>query len=341
MVSLAGDFHNFTQAVRRISAPDGSEYFEKPRTLFWEWLFFGFDSPLKRYFKGMDQSIFNLKIKFNSEGLTGNVENVFSDESFSLNKENLKGFGFLLGYSYVFGLQDLHRENILVTKNGLQVIDVETVFAKFVLPNETLLLPFKDTTFEKSGLGVLLNSIATITPQIVFPLLEGFVSSLTLTEINLEQIHIDIKTAMGDQRIPIRIILRDTNKYRHWKTFNFDQPLFDEELEQLKRGDIPYFFKYAGIDDLFYYTHSDGRYASVALSPYFKEKIIRIGVEPQTLLTSCRIKSELFPNGTLVLLKKLMPTNYVGHHSFSGTEISITSDKYSISSSWGKFEASR
>ncbi len=341
MVSLAGDFHNFTQAVRRISAPDGSEYFEKPRTLFWERLFFGFDSPLKKYFKGMDEPIFNLKIKFLDESRQGSVEKILAEDNPTLNEDKIRNFGFLLGYCYVFGLQDLHKENLLMTKTGLQVIDLETVFANFVLPNETLLLPFKDTTFERSGLGALFKSNNEISPKNVFTLLEGFISSLVMIEKNIDQILKDIELATEGQKIPVRIILRDTRKYRHWKTITFDPPLFDEELVQLERGDIPYFFKYIGSEELYYYTHLDKSHISVIAPDYFREKLTRIAVEPSVLLKSSKIKSALFPNGTLVILKKLMPSGFTGHHAFSEFEIFVSREKYSVSSSWGRFEASR
>lgn len=130
--------------------------------------------------------------------------------------------------------------------------------------------------------------------------------------------------------------------WRLWTYFKpplavFEPPLLKEEVEQLERGDVPYFFKYIGSASLFYFTTSYGKYEPAELSDYFKEKVNRIGMDPKVLLCSSRIQKELFPNGILFLLKKLLPANFETVSKISDVEIVWTKESRQICSKWGIF----
>ena len=142
-----------------------SLFFRKPRPVFWEHLFFGQDSVLKPLFSEVGANgpfdlgsfLFNLEVEVESEWLGYSREIQRSDTP--LTDQHFYSFGVLLAYAYAFGIRDLHKFNLIKTKTHLQVIDAEVVLANLILPNETVLLPFKDVPFEDCGANLLVNSL--------------------------------------------------------------------------------------------------------------------------------------------------------------------------------------
>lgn len=339
-MTKVGDLHNFGQAVRCSYAPNGDSYFEKPRTLFWEHLFFGIDSPLKAYLPEEIRSLFGLEIEFRGGGQIGRSKRVLHTGPDETSASDYFQFGILLGYSYAFGLQDLHVENVVKTKAGLQVIDAEVVLTKFTLPHESLLLPYRDTPFEKSALSLL--APGPILPvESVTAILNGFSSALTSIASQAHPLADVIETQINKTEIPIRVLLRDTFRYRDWRTASNDPALLPEEREQLERGDIPYFFKFPGGAKLFFYTAENLTFSEVHLPKKFEEGVKAIGVAPADLITHERIMGTLFPSGTLFLLRKLLPSIWTGDIACNGFNAVITSEKISVCSAVGNFSATR
>ena len=183
MTGSVGDFHNFGQAVRRVISPDGTIWFEKPRPVYWEWLFFGTSSPLAVFFENRE-AIFGLTIEFQNEKRSGRSKEILATPSGAVAPEQLFGFGYLLAYAYVFGIQDIFAENTIRTLNGLQVIDAEIVFSKFTLPNESFLFPFRNCAFEKAALSHLLHSMAEIDLSAIKQILRGFCELLSAVDFS-------------------------------------------------------------------------------------------------------------------------------------------------------------
>src|ERR1017187_4327930 len=144
------DSHNFGKRVEKIRRARGA-LLPQPRTVFWEWLFFGKDSPLAEVFHGLGENgelplssfLFNLEVEVTEEWL-GYSKELLEEKVDHLAPSHFYGFGILLAYTYIFGIRDLHRQNLILTKSHLQPVDVEVVLTKLVLPSETLLLPFKN-----------------------------------------------------------------------------------------------------------------------------------------------------------------------------------------------------
>lgn len=335
---IKGDLHNFGRAVGRVTLPDGSFWFQKPRPVYWEWLFFGKTSPLAEFFK-YKESIFGLTIEFENDLFWGRSKAIEESKREPPSDKQLFGFGYLLGYAYAFGIQDLFSENVLRTENGLQVIDAEVVLSKFVLPQESFLLPFRGCAFERSGLSHLLSSEAEITQSVLEKVVDGFCEVLSEFNQNgpriIEALSIELD---AKKNVAVRVLLRDTRDYRDWKNVIPNKPWLAEELQQLERGDIPYFFKYVGQPELHYFSE-DQMLKPVAAYEVFEKGVSLIGTSPSELLDALRVRKTLFPNGVLFLLKKYIPKNWNGDFKSSHVLATFDSEKISLKSWWGDFEA--
>jgi len=301
------DPHNFGRRVQ-IYECDGTRVFSKPRTVFWEWLLFGSDSVLRgsleqvisrnRLSHGSGQSsfadvIFGLDIKkleSNSGFVVGVNLRVASPGSF---EKDFSSFGVILAYCYVFGIQDLHFENILLSEKRPQVVDAEVVFSKLLLPNETLLLPLKASTYPICGMSsVCGGSGVQLSPDHAVEVIVHFIQTLLiLSQFSQEILAQLFKYQSTILQTPVRVILRDTRKYRDHLNEDFEVPLMREEQLQLERGDIPYFFKLVGRNELFYCTDKQWSISSVeSIHEKFQETVNRAAVNPIELLDEKRIQ---------------------------------------------------
>ena len=344
------DLHNFGQQVKRVARASGI-CFQKPRTLFWEWLFFGATSPLRSVIDdgssdGPLSEIFGLEVEFSGPNFTGAVREVEEWPGGIVERDDsFYRFGALLAYCYAFGIRDLHRSNVVPTPHGLQVIDAEVVFTRLLLPSETLLLPFKDVPFDRSGLSHLVGDLSDLTVNDVQALLSGYVECLMHLVDRADAVFDAIsRAAQCRSDILVRHIARDTKGYRDWKTRQIGEhvPYIPEELIQLERGDIPYFFKFLGKPELWYYTSSDGSRAQVKIPTYFVDAVERDATSPSLLLDRARLLGDLFPVGTLFLARKLIPEAWEGRLSLRrGISLSCTSTRFELKSPSSSYGAVR
>lgn len=339
-MKFEADFHNFGQSVQEIRR--GSEMiFQKPRPIYWEWLFFGKDSPLSIFFNHSTfsatpaQTIFNLEIEMGVD-FKGSSRAI-TVSSVAATADHLYSLGVLLGYCYAFGIRDLHRNNIVKTKTHLQVIDAEVVLSRLLLPHETLLLPFKEVGADLCGASSVLDleNVSTEQTEIV---LRGYFDLFQCLILNLG----GIQRAFDEHRptfegIPIRHILRDTIHYRSARDNPPEIPLFESEVVQLERGDIPYFFKFMGEPHVNAYTDRADNFSRLSLPPIFEKGAAREACLPMDLLDIKRIET-LFPTGLLYISKTLIRANdcSVTNADFSfrlrGNEVSASVSGKSFSS---------
>lgn len=296
------DRHNFGQQVKPTdgaSCVGAPRVFHKPRTVFWEWLFFGKTSPLQPLFavpgknSGLivSEAFFNLDVSVESQW-SGTSKEVIADESigqlgYEKNLDLFIRFGMLLGYAYVFGIRDLHRANVIRTKTNLQVIDAEVVLTDLILPHETLLMPFKDVKWKDCGLSHLAESAEQITEAQASAIMSGYIDVLTVIDEKKDE----ILAVMSDQDLshPIRIILRNTKEYTAMLNEGTSrETLMDGEQAQLDRGDIPYFFKRQGSNDVHWVTSvGEGgthEFAKLTSAPSYESDINRHACSPLVLL---------------------------------------------------------
>ena len=166
--NIDADCHNFGKKVETVERACGT-WFRKPRTTHWEWLFFGKDSPLKKYFQTIGHTnhfpladcIFNLEIE-QMDDWFGYSRKVEAQSGVNISEGHFYSFGALLAYSFIFGIRDLHCGNLVMTSSHLQVVDVEVVLARLILPHESILLPFKQIPWEGSGIAALSPSCSAL-----------------------------------------------------------------------------------------------------------------------------------------------------------------------------------
>lgn len=306
---MIADSHNGGKAVRQIKGPDGRIWFEKPRTVFWERLFFGVDSPIKECFS-KSRAIFNLQVE-ETLGLAGG-RSLLVQRSDETDLDTLTNFGYLLGYCYAFGIQDLFADNLVRTKYGVQPIDAEAVLSRFTLPHESALLPFKNIGFERCGLGCVIQSRSTLFVEELTQLLDGFSEALNDTS-RTSPILENLSSETELKRAPIRVLLRPTVEYLGLA--DIVDPLIPEEREQLAVNDVPYFFKYLGDDSLYFYRRDIRTAVASPLSSRMTKGLGKLATDPALLLDPDRISKELLPVGSLYLIRALLPKSFTGSFS--------------------------
>lgn len=347
-MSLEADLHNFGRSVQQIGRASGV-YFQKPRPIYWEWLFFGKDSPLADLFETDGNShllqlrnfIFNLELEVEQDfsGTSRQILPAAHGDDLSTHAYSL---GVLLAYCYVFGIRDLHRHNVVRTSSNLQVIDAEVVLVKLLLPHETLLLPFKEVGPELCSASHLGNVASGFPMETVKEILSGYLDVFSCIQENRDGIRAVFRERSSEMaKIPVRDIIRDTPDYRQWKSKTPDIPFFESELIQLSRGDIPYFFKFIGDQNLYSYTNSDGDYEPVAFPREFDKAINRDAVEPEFLLEERRLSHDLLPSGFLFLAKRLLPTDFHGTVDLTGATLSTSERHLAINLGDLQFESKR
>lgn len=264
-----GDLHNFNRSVYKVALKDGA-FFKKPRPVIWETLFFGNKSPLKNIFSNTA-----IQMELNQLASSGFFENDMLEVSKSdraISESDFYCFGQLLGYCYYFGIQDIHKDNIIISDKGIQVIDVENAFSNFILPNQSLLLPANKEITWSAGLNLLTkDNLGELSQVYASNIIEGFVFISEYFYKHWAQIKM-ILLQNKDTFInyPIRVFFRGTKEYtEHLKGIAQIQNLFEEETIQLVRNDVPYFFKIIGKSDVFYYTTNNWTFEKARIPAEF------------------------------------------------------------------------
>ena len=252
-----GDCHNFGKVVRFEQG-----YYLKPRTVVWEEMFLSSYSIFRtfvhdKFLKTYEASPFDIMptLEFSRSQLGEGRVSAFEPYALwegCLNCEESYRIGMLLGKLTWVGVDDLHSENMIVGRSGighLQVcpVDIESLLQEFRLPSQTLLLPSPHIKRSHCGFSDLLNSFDS-RPNNVAALCTGYSNALDLFQHHAATVAERIAMHTLNQSSPIRLIFRPTSVYNRYLRNGFlpeDQPaFFTEELVQLQRGDIPYFFRF-------------------------------------------------------------------------------------------------
>ena len=268
------DKHNFGQKVEKVQR--GSDtWYRKPRTVYWEWLFFGKTSPLKNLFcdKGEHGSrqladyLFNLDVEIETSWSGFSKDVAVEDRPATL--EHFYAFGVLVAYCYIFGIRDLHKQNLIITRTHLQAVDVEVVFTAITLPHETLLLPFKNIGYEFAGIGALTNSKEDLTQVQIEQIIFGYWDLFRMA--SEKKLGIDKALAtLNFSQMPMRVIVRNTSEYKDLLERKPDN-ILKSETEQMRRGDIPYFFKFVSDPNLYWLKEKDHIQAEELLGVFQKD----------------------------------------------------------------------
>ena len=341
------DLHNFGKSVQRFGQRAGFVYL-KPRPIYWEWLFFGKDSPLSGFF---DQSriggitpgrvLFNLVTEIEND-FSGRSQEVVATSNGETAPSHLYSLGVLLAYCYIFGIRDLHKNNLIKTDTHLQVVDAEVVLSKLLLPHETLLLPFKDVSSDLCGASKVLDLSSEISQDKISIILTGYLDTFeSVINHRVQMLEVFANLAARMKQIPIRHILRDTFQYRDAKVRTPEIPFFESELSQLRRDDIPYYFKFMDAPELIELTNERWSFQTVPIPDIFQKGAAREAQNPEGLLDEDRIRKQLFPAGLLYISKMLLPTEKTLTISGDGFDIEALANKVVVKTSMGNFATDR
>ena len=253
---ILGDRHNGGKSV----VLNKNGFIEKPRPCRAEWFFLSEKSPLRVYFK--ESSIFSYfpNLEFYNENLSevGMVDFLNLNTSLSKHNDKIKiseAVGNLLAISQWFGLSDLHHDNIKYGcdekgKFILAPIDIECIFQNIKLPFQTGLIS-KDQTDVKFGIKNIMNT-TSLRPVLV---VEAYLRTIEVLFLNRNQLFKIINDVFNPNDLA-RVLLKDTSVYRCWINGIMDgNHLISEEIDQLKAGDIPYFFRYVSSNTINFWNN--------------------------------------------------------------------------------------
>ncbi|MES1176601.1 MAG: hypothetical protein ABUL62_19920 [Myxococcales bacterium] len=268
-----GDSHNFG---RRVSLGAGRVH--KPRTLLWEWLMLASESPLRELLDeasasaglGPDAFGFLPTLEFFELDAVsgGHVERAQLEPLPLLDNEGKRALARIVGRSLALwswlGVADLHWENLIlgVDRRGRTVfgpLDVELILADLARPTETKLLPDADREYAEvcrhaAGVRRVLPHLGKpIAAADLVEMAGAYLSTLSFLDRQATAIA-EVFQALPDlRRAPIRICLRSTAEYVDADARSLWPPLLEAEIEQLARGDIPYFFRLYGRPGIHYF----------------------------------------------------------------------------------------
>jgi hypothetical protein len=275
--TLLGDSHNFGRRVEL-----RAERVLKPRTLLWEWLVLSAESPLRRLLDeaarqselGAEAFTFLPTLAFFELDAVrgGEVERAQLDPLGTLDEQDKRTLAAIVGRSLALwswlGLADLHWENLILGRDqrGRIVfgpLDVEMILADLARPTETKLLPDADPEYaaicrHAAGVRRVLPYLGK--PIAVADLVEmasAYLCTLTFLDRQAAAIAAVFQGLPELQRAPIRICLRGTAEYVQAGARTLWPPLLEAEVEQLQRGDIPYFFRLYGQPGIHYFGDED------------------------------------------------------------------------------------
>jgi len=344
MSHLDADKHNFGQLVKPMERASFL-FFRKPRPVFWEHLFFGQGSPLESLFSEMGENapfdlasfLFNLVVEIESEWLGYSKEIKTADVP--VTEQHFYSFGVLLGYTYAFGIRDLHKFNLIKTKSHLQVIDAEVVLTNLILPNETILLPFKDVPFEDCGASLLIDSLEQLSTEQRRLIFAGYFDLFAVI-FKKQKALVDCLTTIQCQA-PIRILVRNTRIYsNHLNGKSKIQDLLEEEQLQLERGDVPYFFKRLSDDRLYWISSENRNAASVKSLESFKSDVDRHAQPVSILLGTPEAVEKKMAQGALFLQRKL-GISEAYEFSWNGGKLILSSGEFKNAFTGTQFRVGR
>jgi len=251
----------------------------KPRPVLWEWLLLSNDSPLRELLASLAQEdelgerafSFLPTLRF-YEGRT--------DGAFEVQRARLIPLGRLTSAERVelarivgrslalwswLGVADLHWENLVLGRGprGHLVfgpLDIEMILADLSLPTETKLLPDADPEYatlcrHAAGVRRVLPYLGKpVPPGLLVAMAAAYEDTLSLLDRHAPAIAAVLSQLPGLDTTPLRVLLRSTGDYVTADGSRLWPPLLDAELEQLQRGDIPYFFRLYGHPGIHYFT---------------------------------------------------------------------------------------
>lgn len=268
-----GDSHNFG---RRVAF--AGDRVVKPRTVAWEQLLLSARSPLRRLLAeaaapagdGRPDFGFLPDLKFFRSRARhgGEVARVELRPLRARSRQGRHALARTVGSSLALwswlGVADLHWENLVLgvaddERVVFAPLDIEMILADLSLPTETKLLPDADP--EYAAISRHACGARRVLPYLGKPIavadlvaMAGAYHTMLAFLDRLAPRIADVLARLPQLReTPIRVCLRGTDEYVHARSVPPWPPLLDAEVEQLDRGDIPYFFRLYGRPGIHYW----------------------------------------------------------------------------------------
>jgi hypothetical protein len=342
----AGDSHNFGRRVQL-----GARWVEKPRTLFWERVLLGAESPLRSALlsaaqeAGLPDGTFAFLPELRFAGMAragGRVERLelapIRAGSRKVRLEIATAAGRALAFFSWFGVSDLHWENLVLGRDArgqvvLSPIDVEMILADLALPTETKLVPDADPEYadecrHAAGMRRVLPYLGKPVPAAeLLVLLAAYRELLTLLDRNAPLLAGVLRGLSDTLEAPIRVCLRSTSEYLRPPAALWP-PLLAAEAEQLARGDVPYFFRLYGQPGIRYYRNRSLREHAVLPLRGDVPKLDPILQLSRNLRSPRRKK--LREDGLFALLGAFDHAGLQGRHAYGELAVSVGARRWVI-----------
>jgi len=340
--SALGDSHNFG---RRVSVRAGRVV--KPRAILWEWALLGADSPVRALLDEISEragmpGLFSFlpTLRFFSgrepARIGGEVERItlepwhFRSDTRRLELAEIVGRSLAL-WSWL-GVSDLHWENLVlgVDRAGRTVfgpLDIELMFAVLTLPTETKLLPDPDPEYAHTcrhacGVRRVLPYLGKpIQAEQLVAMAAAYHRVLALLDRHTSAIAEAFSALPGLSETPIRVLLRGTDEYVRASTQPLWPPLLPAEIEQLRRGDIPYFFRLYGQPGIRYYA--DETLERVAQLPSRGDVPKLDPILPLSRGLRSPARQKLRVEGLFTVLGAFDAKTFTGHHERGGLGVTF------------------
>ncbi len=268
-----GELHNLGKAVQE----DRSGFIVKPRTIFWEWLFLSKESPLRFLLSELSEEHgYNVasplpfldfkKINNHPYKTEGKVEKLNLSNSSDYGSKESVEMGKMLALCAWFGITDLHVDNLMMGHNEdgqfyCCPIDIECIFEKLELLSQTQLVLSKKANKKLIGFYKALERSINLAD-----LCQSFLTAIDFLQQNSDRIDHTLKTCNEIKDTRIRVVIRPTYEYVNYlKGDGHDYTFLPDELAQLKRGDVPFFFNTLS-NSVIKYTGNDGEAIESSIS---------------------------------------------------------------------------
>jgi hypothetical protein len=162
------------------------------------------------------------------------------------------------------GVSDLHWENLVLGKDArgrivFGPVDVEMILADLSAPTQTKLLPDADPEYaaicrHACGARRVLPYLGKpVSGADLLTIAGAYLETLAFLDRHGKSIARVIESVPRLRAAPIRVCLRGTDEYVRSDGGDIWPPLLAAEVEQLARGDVPYFFRVRGQPGIHYY----------------------------------------------------------------------------------------
>lgn len=341
-----GDTHNFGRRVK----PIGRDWILKPRTTFWERLFLAEDSR----FRDMLETL--LEDEPVMQGIPRLTYKPCKEDSFSALVERvrykpvlrcdleyfLEALGGLLAITAWFGISDLHNQNIFIgtdVRTGrflLTPLDIEVIFSDLRLPSDMAILPAQKLDKTLFGISTLTKILRGLDPRGSLAVACAYMRLSRKLLKHSRRIIEALSALPGIETEPIRVVMRDTQDYvihlgygRKKDLSDKKNPLNSDELKQMDRGDIPYFFRTLKNRHIRYFLTPD-----FSQTAYIRDRSwsqVQPPLIPLRKVFTIRSRNRaLFEYGSMMLAACFLPKRFQGVTTYRNLQLQATKNSVQL-----------